>query len=113
MIKVYIAGKLGDNAVNYNINKKKMMFTALEVKKLGFAVYIPCQIESLAAIDKEYNWTYEDYFNNSQPWLEVSDAVLLVPGWETSEGTKKEIALAESLDIPVYKDLNKLRDDFS
>ena len=35
-------------------------------------------------------------------WLEVSDAVVLVPGWEQSNGTKKEIEVAEKLGIPVY-----------
>lgn len=32
------------------------------------------------------------------------DAVLLVPGWEDSVGTRAELAEAERLGIPVYRD---------
>ena len=34
------------------------------------------------------------------------DAVVLIPGWGSSEGTKGEIAKAEALGLPVYKSLD-------
>lgn len=36
------------------------------------------------------------------------DAVVLVPGWESSEGTKGEIAKAEALGLPVYRQLDQV-----
>lgn len=37
--------------------------------------------------------------------LSRCDAMVLVPGWETSAGTRAEIAEAERLGIPVFKDV--------
>jgi len=34
-------------------------------------------------------------------WLSVSDMVVVLEGWEQSEGTKAEIKRAEELGIPV------------
>jgi hypothetical protein len=41
-------------------------------------------------------------------WLEASDAVLLVPGWENSKGTIAEIARAKVLNIPVFETLESV-----
>ena len=41
-------------------------------------------------------------------WLELCDAVLLVPGWENSSGTRAELARAKELDIPVFGSLEAM-----
>jgi len=112
MKRIYIAGKLADYAPKYNMNRKRMMQTAIEVYQAGFSVYVPAMVEQLALMDEE-DWDYDDYFNNSQPWLEVSDAVFLTPGWETSEGTKKEIKRAKELGIPVFDCIDCMIEYFS
>lgn len=43
----------------------------------------------------------------SMSWLEVSDTILLVPGWESSPGTRAELERADGLGIPRF---NKLQD---
>ena len=110
-IRVYCAGKLNDMACDYTKNVSRMCKCAIEVQKCGFAVYVPGidLLMGLIAGDYEYN----DYFDNSQAWLEVSDAVFLTPGWETSQGTKREIGLAESLGIPVFEDLYTMKGYFN
>ena len=104
--KIYVAGKLNDMAVDYLRNVGLMMDTAEKVRLAGFAIMVPA-IDLLMGIKFGYK-KYNDYFDNSQPWLATSDGVFLVPGWETSEGTKREIAMAKSLSIPVYTDLDKM-----
>jgi len=106
MKRVYIAGKLNDDACGYIKNIHRMITWSEKVRKLGFAVYVP-GIDFLQGVIFG-NWEYADYFNNSQPWLDVSDAVFLVPGWETSEGTKREITRAREHNIPVFTDLDDL-----
>ena len=109
MKRVYVAGKLNDDACGYITNVHQMIVWAEKVRKLGFAVFVP-GLDFLQGVVFG-NWIYSDYFNNSQSWLDVSDAVFLVPGWETSSGTKREIKRAKANGIPVYSDLDMLNKD--
>lgn len=104
--RVYIAGKLNSDAVGYIKNIHNMIYWAEKVRRAGFSVYIPA-IDFIVGIVKG-DLEYSDFFDNSQPWLLASDAVFLVPGWETSEGTKREIDTAHKNNIPVFKDINEL-----
>lgn len=106
MRKIYIAGKLNDNAVGYIKNCHKMIKTAKQVREAGFSVYVPC-IDFLEGL-VDGSFEYGDYFDNSQPWLLSADAVFLTPGWGSSEGTKREISLANEYNIPVFNDINML-----
>ena len=108
--KIYIAGKLNDMAVDYLHNVHKMMTVAEEVRKAGYSVFVPA-IDLLMGIKFGYK-SYEDYFNNSQPWLAASDAVFLVEGWDGSECTEREIELAEELGIPVFTKLDQMNTYF-
>ena len=109
--KVYIAGRLNDMAVDYLLNCHKMMATAEEVRKAGYSVYIPCIDYTMGMM---FGWTkYEDYFDNSQPWLEVANAVFLVPGWEMSSGTRREMERADVLDIPIFDSIEKMNEHFN
>lgn len=106
MKKVYIAGKLNGMACDYIKNIHRMIISAEKVRKAGFAVFVP-GLDFLQGVVFG-NWDYPDYFDNSQPWLDASDAIFLTPGWETSEGTKREIERAKAQNIPVYNDLDTL-----
>jgi len=106
MKRVYIAGKLNDMACDYIKNIHRMIVWSEKVRKLGFAVYVP-GIDLIQGIIFG-NWEYEDYFDNSQPWLDVSDAVFLTPDWEASKGTAREIERAKEHNIPVFADLDLL-----
>lgn len=109
-VKVYVAGKLNDMAVDYIKNCHKMIKMAKVARNAGFSVYVPC-IDFLEGLVDGY-FGYEDYFENSQPWLMAADAILLVPGWETSSGTIREIELAKSKNIPVFFDVESMKDHF-
>ena len=106
MRKVYIAGKLNDDAVGYIKNMHNMMTYANFVRRKGFAVFVPC-LDLLTGLLDGY-FTYEDYFNNNQVFLTACDFVFVCPGYQTSKGTLREITLAESLGIPVFYQLEEL-----
>jgi hypothetical protein len=99
-LKAYVAGKLNDDACGYIQNVHKMIKVARELRRLNIAVYVPANDFLEGLVDGKFE--YEDYFKNSQPWLLVSDFVFVCPGYETSEGTKKEIELARSIGKPVF-----------
>jgi hypothetical protein len=103
--RIYIAGKLNAIAPDYIKNVHNMIVWADQVRKLGASVYVPCIDFVMGMVMGDYEYT--DYFDNSQPWLAASEAVFVCPGWETSEGTKKEIALAIALGKPVFYGLEE------
>jgi len=105
-MRVYIAGKLNDTACDYIKNVHKMIKEAEKVRMSGFSVFIPC-LDILAGIVSG-NRNYEDYFNNSQEWLDVADALYVLDNWRTSKGTKREIKRARQKNIPVFYSLEDL-----
>ena len=111
MKKIYIAGKLNDNAVGFLQNVARMIRLGNAAREAGFAVFIPCLdlLQGIVAGD----WTYRQYFDNSQPWLMSSDAVLVVEeGYKSSKGTQREIETAEQHDIPVFFNLKEMQKHF-
>lgn len=99
--RVYVAGKLNADAVGYIKNLHRMAKFAKLVRETGrFAVYVPGNDFIEGLVDGSFE--YKDYFDNSQHWLVASDAVYVCPGWETSEGTKREIETATGRGIPVF-----------
>jgi hypothetical protein len=107
MKRVYIAGKLNDDACGYIKNMHRMIKWAELVRQAGFAVFVP-GLDFLQGVIFG-NWEYADYFDNSQAWLDASDAVFLVPGWETSAGTAREIKRAQAHGIPVFSDIVEMQ----
>ena len=107
MKRVYIAGKLNADAVGYVENMSKMIKASDEIRKMGFAVFVPCLDFICGLVIGGYK--YEDYFDNNQEFLKTCDAVYLVPGWEESKGTQREISCAKHLGIPVYEKIEDLK----
>ena len=52
------------------------------------------------------------FYKYSLTWLEVSDIIFLVPGWEKSKGTLKEIEVAKKLNIKIVTELDELNNGF-
>jgi len=101
MKRVYVAGKLNDSdATAYIRNCHTMIYNARMLKLHGFSVFVPCLDLLMGLVDGHYE--YGDYFDFSQPWLDVSDAVFAGDGWQDSPGTLREIERAELNDIPVF-----------
>ena len=103
---IYVAGALNSDAVGYIKNYHRMLLWAEKVRRAGFAVFVPALDFMMGVMFGD--WEYTDYFDNSQPILNRCDAVFIVPGWENSSGTKKEIASAILQNIPVFYELEHL-----
>jgi hypothetical protein len=104
--RVYVAGRLNDSAVDYIKNMHRMIDHTNTIRQMGYSVYVPCLDILMGLVFGNYN--YHDYFDNSQPWLQASDMVYVVPGSEISEGTNKEIELAKAMNIPIIRDIRCL-----
>jgi len=103
-MRIYIAGPLNaKDACGYLSNVHKFMEMDIMLRDYGHATYNPC-LDMLVGIHAGY-FTYEDYFEPSQEWLKVSDALFLI---DHSPGADREVELAKSLDIPVVTSIAEL-----
>lgn len=111
MKRVYVAGAYSaNNVLTVLDNIRKGMRGGLDVLLLGYAPFVPWfDFHFQLMLQGNEKLTVDDYYQYSLAWLEVSDAVYVLPGYEESKGTAAEIARAHELGIPVYYDLMDLR----
>jgi len=119
--RVYIAGALtpkgqDNHATEYLANVRRFIRVAVDLILLGYVpfcsgvdfIYFLCLFPFEQITEKRIKEV-------SLGWLEVSDAVLLLKGWETSTGTLAEIEFAREHGIPIFKskeDLIALKESF-
>lgn len=111
MKRIYIAGPYSaDNVISVLENIRKGIRASSEVLLAGFAPFCPWLDFMYSLVLREGEQiSVETYYAYSLKWLEVSDAVFVLPGWESSRGTRREIGAALALDIPVFYDLELLK----
>ena len=96
---VYVAGKYRGPTIRAVVeNIRAAEHVALELWRLGFAVICPQKNSALfdGACPDEV-WLAGDLV-----MLERCDAVVMVPGWESSSGARAEKLHAHGRGIPVY-----------
>ena len=95
----YIAGKLNADAVGYLKNVSAMLDCAEKVRKLGYAVFVPCN--DLISGIKFGDYSYHDYADNNLEFVRVCDVVFVCPNSEHSIGTQVEIEYAKEHGVEV------------
>lgn len=107
--KVYVAGPYSANnvlGVLQNIGRGEKMCAKLF--KMGFAPFCPWHDKSYITDNIDVEFAVDFFYKYSIAWLEVSDCVLVLCGWELSKGTIAEIKRANELNIPVYYSIDEL-----
>ena len=114
MKKIYIAGKYSaEDVITAFDNMRKGMRLSTQVLLAGFAVFSPWVDYNLfLQLREDEKISLEVIQQHSIAFLEVSDAILLVPGYEKSKGTHAEIKRAHELGIPVFLSLTALIEYF-
>lgn len=110
IVRVYVAGPYSaDNVLEMLGNMRRGIHKGYRLFQLHYAPFVPWLDYQLSLVDDSVEQlTIQDYYNYSMAWLEVSDAVLVLPNYEHSKGTLAEIARAEELGIPVFYSIAKL-----
>jgi len=105
--RIYVAGAYSsDNVIGVLDNIRNGMRVATEVLLAGYAPFVPWfDFHFQLMLRGQESLSVADYYAYSLAWLGVSDAVLLVPGWENSKGTLKELERAKGLGLPVFESL--------
>ena len=109
LLVVYIAGPYRAptrEGVLANIEQARQAFG--ELLRRGYAAICP---HTMTALGEEHwpDLSPEVYLVADLELLDRCDLLLVLPGWETSEGTKGEIARARELNIPIYWSLEELK----
>ena len=102
--RLYIAGPYSaNNVITVLDNMRNGMRVAVEALLEGFSPFTPWHDYhfQLSLIGNE-KLCVEHYYRFSMDWLEASDAIYVLNGYETSKGTLAEIGRADELSIPVY-----------
>ena len=111
--RIYVAGPYSDSdIIQILTNMRNGIRMCIEVLKRGFSPFCPWldYLFSLMLYPGE-QLTVNDYYQYSMAWLEASDAMLVLPEYENSKGTKAEIARAKELCIPVYYNIDYMVTD--
>lgn len=111
MLRVYVAGAYSaSNVIDVLNNMRRGMRISTEVLLAGFAPFAPWldYHYQLQLRDGE-ELSVNDYYAYSMAWLEASDIVYVIPGWENSKGTLAEIERAHAFKIPVVFSMNDLK----
>lgn len=97
---IYVAGPYrGDSESRVWANIMAARDIAIRVWQLGYVAICPHLNTML------FGGELPDsaYLQGDLEIIARCDAIVLVPGWETSAGTQAEIEYAQQLDIPVYQ----------
>jgi len=104
--RIYVAGPYtrGDVAVNV----RDAFQAADRLANLGFAPFVPHSTHFWHML---FPRPYDFWLELDNQFLPCCDAVLRLPG--ESSGADQEVKLAESLDIPVFNEIEILVEHFS
>lgn len=113
MKRIYVSGAYSaNNVLDVLKNIGRGEKACAELFALGYAPFCPWHDKSYVTDNPDGVFTVEQFYRFSMAWLEVSDAMLVLPGYEESKGTLAEIEFAENNEIPVYFNLGTLMQDF-
>lgn len=99
--RVYVAGPYTKGDVALNV--KEAVRASDELLKLGYAPYCPHLTHFWHML---FEHEYQTWLDLDNEWVTCCDALLRIPG--ESSGADKEVALAESLGLPVFFSVGEL-----
>jgi len=103
MKRIYIAGAYSaDNVIEILDNMRRGMRAATECFLAGNAPFCPWLDFHFQLMLREGEvLTVQDYYEYSTAWLKVADELWVLPDYEYSQGTWREIETAEIIGIPI------------
>ena len=110
--RIYIAGSMSDSScLQFLENLRRGIRVSAELVMLSYHPFSPfIDFQFFLALRNDEKITDKMIKEYSLSWLEVSDAVLVLPDYESSKGTIAEIKRAKELGIPIYYSMEELVD---
>ena len=112
MKRIYVAGSYSaDNVIAIFDNIRIGMRKGLDVLLAGYSPFVPWfDFHFNLMLQKNESLTVQQYYDYSMAWLEASDAVLVLENSEKSVGTQLEIKRAIELNIPVFYNIELMKE---
>ena len=106
---VYVAGPISDqNPLMVLANINAGIEVSAYLVSMGFAVFCPF-LDFQYFLTKHGKYISKEMIQqNSLAFVDKCDVMLVLLGWKSSSGTKREVARARSLGKPVYFDVDTL-----
>ena len=109
MKRIYVAGPYSaDNVLDVLRNIGRGEKACAELFSLGYAPFCPWHDKSYVIDRFNDEFTVQQFYDYSIAWLEVSDAMYVLPNSENSKGVQAEIKRAQELNIPIFYSIHKL-----
>jgi hypothetical protein len=109
MKKIYVAGAYSaNNVLDVLKNIGRGEDYSAKLFMMGYAPFCPWHDKDFVLRNWDKDFTVKMFYDYSMAWLEVSDIVFVIPGYENSKGTLAEIERAKELNIPVVYSLDEL-----
>ena len=109
MKRIYVAGPYSaDNVMDVLRNIRNGIDMSYEVFVRGYAPFCPWLDYQYVLMDLDGELTLDDFYQYSIAWLEVSDGMFVLPGYEKSKGTLLEIEHAKLLNIPIFYNIDDI-----
>lgn len=106
MLRIAVCGPYNaDNVLAVARNMKNGIMLSLKIAQLGMRPYCPWLDLQWALMS---DMPIEVFRRLSLEEIKVSDAVLLAPGWQDSQGTLVEIEEAKRLNVPTFGSIRAL-----
>ena len=107
--RVYVAGAMqADFHHDVHKNLARAIALSAELVAEGFAPFCPHLQAAYLYAPAGDRITLNDLMETDEAYLRTSDAVLLVPFSERSQGTRDELIVAEQLGVKVFRSIGKL-----
>lgn len=108
--RVYVAGKMSSvDSLKFLENLATGIRASQELIRAGYAVFSPfIDFQLFLNLRTGEEISLEDIQDQSLAWLIVSDCLYVLPNYEESKGTLKEIEVAKSYGIPIFYSFDRL-----
>lgn len=108
--RVYVAGSYSaDNVMSVLDNIRNGMRAGTELFLKGYSPFVPWfDFHFQLMLRDNEKLSVENYYKYSVDWLEVSDAMYVLPNSENSFGAQEEIKIATKLNIPIFYSIKGL-----
>lgn len=111
---VYVAGAMSHRTkAGWWANIERGKAVALRLMLLGFAVDCPHLSAHYETVPGYEGMDWTTWLSRDTTILRRCDAMFLVPGWESSKGANKELAVARRNAIPVFEDIDAMCEHFN